>query len=150
LYTWNGERFEFVTDFMGGGEMGYLEVPAVSEPGAVSNNAKKSARYNTPDPDEYIRIRGDQLREKDGRFELRVTNELEEALFVDRLQLLAVAHPVGTEIYPNEGMSDPPKPFELFVTKKAHPPLRAVDDKGNDVLDLISRMDRRWPDSFKL
>ncbi|MEJ7711842.1 MAG: hypothetical protein WKF84_18725 [Pyrinomonadaceae bacterium] len=22
LYTWNGERFEFVTDFMGGGEMG--------------------------------------------------------------------------------------------------------------------------------
>src|SRR5258706_10914982 len=27
LYTWNGERFEFVTDFMGGGEMGYLEEP---------------------------------------------------------------------------------------------------------------------------
>src|SRR5207253_3771917 len=23
LYTWNGQRFEFVTDFMGGGEMGY-------------------------------------------------------------------------------------------------------------------------------
>ena len=22
LYTWNGSRFEFVTDFMGGGEMG--------------------------------------------------------------------------------------------------------------------------------
>ena len=28
LYTWNGERFEFITDFMGGGEMGYLEEPA--------------------------------------------------------------------------------------------------------------------------
>ncbi len=24
LYTWNGSRFEFVTDFMGGGELGYL------------------------------------------------------------------------------------------------------------------------------
>ena len=23
LYTWNGSRFEFVTDFLGGGEMGY-------------------------------------------------------------------------------------------------------------------------------
>ena len=23
LYTWNGERFEFITDFLGGGEMGY-------------------------------------------------------------------------------------------------------------------------------
>ena len=64
LYTWNGERFEFVTDFMGGGEMGYLE-----EPG----------RYNTPDPDEYVRIRDDQLKGGNGRYELRVPGELEEA-----------------------------------------------------------------------
>lgn len=135
LYTWNGERFEFVTDFMGGGEMGYLE-----EPG----------HYNKPDPDEYVRIRADQLKEKDGRFELRVTNELEEAMFVDRLQLLVVTHRSGTEVYPNEGMSDPPKPFKLFFTEGARPPLSAVDDHGHDVFDLISRMDRRWPDDFKL
>lgn len=135
LYTWNGERFEFITDFMGGGEMGYLE-----EPG----------RYNQPDPDEYVRIRSDQLKEKDGRYELRVTNELEESMFVDRLQLIAVAHPAGTEVYPNEGMSDPPKPFRLFVTRDARPPLSAIDDHGQDVLDLISKMDRRWPGDFKL
>jgi Flp pilus assembly protein TadD len=135
LYTWNGERFEFVTDFMGGGEMGYLE-----EPG----------RYNKPDPVEYVRIPGRQLKAKDGRYELRVTNELEEAMFVDRLQLLAVAHPLGTEVYPNAGMSDPPKPFKLLVTSNARPPLSAVDDHGNDVLDLVLRLDRRWPDDFKL
>src|SRR5262249_26098833 len=108
LYAWNGRRFEFVTDFMGGGEMGYLE-----EPG----------RSNTPDPDEYVRITSDQLKEKDGRYDLTVTNELEEALFVDRLQLLGIAHPIGTEVYPNEGMSDPPKRFKLFVTQHARPPL---------------------------
>ncbi|MFN2579269.1 MAG: FG-GAP-like repeat-containing protein [Pyrinomonadaceae bacterium] len=135
LYTWNGERFEFVTDFMGGGEMGYLE-----EPG----------RYNQPDPDEYVRIRSDQLKEKDGRYELRVTNELEESMFVDRLQLIAVAHPENTEVYPNEGMSNQPKPFKLFVTRDAQPPLTATDDHGRDVLDLISKMDRRWPGDFKL
>ena len=132
LYAWNGKQFEFITDFMGGGEMGYLESPG---------------HYNQPDPDEYVRIRSDQLQEKDGRYELRVTNELEEALFVDRLQLLVISHPVGTEIYPNEGMSDPPKPFKLFVTTP-RPPASAIDDQGHDVLDLISRMDRRWPDSF--
>jgi tetratricopeptide (TPR) repeat protein len=135
LYTWNGKGFEFVTDFMGGGEMGYLE-----EPG----------RYNKPDPSEYVRIRGDQLKEKNGRYELRVTNELEEGLFVDRLQLLAIAHPVGTEVYPNEGMSEPPRSFRLFVTQDAQPPLNAVDDKGNDIRDLIARLDRRWPDDFKV
>src|SRR5213076_1610089 len=82
LYAWNGERFEFVTDFMGGGEMGYLE-----EPG----------RHNTPDPDEDVRSRGDQLKERNGRYELRVTNELEEALFADRFQLIAVDHPQSVE-----------------------------------------------------
>ena len=133
LYAWNGERFEFITDFMGAGEMGYLESPG---------------HYNKPDPIEYVRIRNDQLKEHDGRYELRVTNELEEALFVDRMQLLAVAHPASTEVYPSAGMSDPPKPFKLFVTKNAHPPLSAFDDRGKDVLDLISRMDRRWPDAF--
>ena len=99
LYAWNGERFEFITDFMGGGEMGYLE-----EPG----------RHNTPDPDEYVRIRGDQLKERNGRYELRVTNELEEALFADRFQLIAVAHPQDVEVYPNEGMTDPPRAFQAL------------------------------------
>jgi len=135
LYSWNGERFEFVTDFMGGGEMGYLE-----EPG----------RHNTPDPVEYVRLRDDQLREKDGKFEIRVTNELEEALMVDRLQLLAIAHPADSEVYPNEGMSDPPKPFKLFFTRGARPPLSAVDDHGHDVLDQITKLDRRYPNDFRL
>jgi Tfp pilus assembly protein PilF len=135
LYTWNGERFEFITDFMGGGEMGYLE---------------SAGQYNKPDPVEYVRISGDQLKEKDGRYELRVTNELEEALFVDKLQLQVIAHPDGTEVYPNEGMSDPPKTARVFITKGARPPLAAVDDKGHDVLDLISRLDRRWPADFKI
>jgi len=134
LYTWNGERFEFVTDFMGGGEMGYLE-----EPG----------RHNTPDPDEYVRIRGDQLKERRGRYELRVTNELEEALFADRFQLIAVDHPQGLEVYPNEGMTDPPRPFKLYATRGAHSPLTAVDDHGNDVLSRVARMDRQYPDNFR-
>jgi tetratricopeptide (TPR) repeat protein len=133
LYAWNGERFEFITDFMGGGEMGYLE-----EPG----------RHNTPDPTEYVRIRGDQLKERNGRYELRVTNELEEALFADRFQLIAVDHPQGVEAYPNEGMTDPPRPFKLYTTRNAQPPLTAVDDHGNDVLSRITNMDRRYPDDF--
>ncbi|MCU1268587.1 MAG: putative system TPR-repeat lipoprotein [Acidobacteria bacterium] len=133
LYAWNGERFEFITDFMGGGEMGYLE-----EPG----------RHNTPDPTEYVRIRADQLKEHNGRYELRVTNELEEALFADRFQLIAVDHPDAFAVYPNEGMTDPPRPFKLFMTHGARAPLSAVDDHGNDVLSRITSMDRQYPDDF--
>ncbi|HEY0379506.1 MAG TPA: FG-GAP-like repeat-containing protein [Pyrinomonadaceae bacterium] len=135
LYTWNGERFEFITDFMGGGEMGYWEGPG---------------RYNTPDPVEYVRIRGDQLKERDGRFELRVTNELEEVLYVDRLRLIAVAHPASTEIYPNEGMTSPPRPDKLYTTRGARAPLTAVDEHGHDVLARVTKIDRQYPDDFRL
>ena len=135
LYAWNGERFEFITDFMGGGEMGHWESPGV---------------FNHPDPDEYVRIRDDQLRVRDGRYELRITNELEETLYVDRLQLVAVAHPADTDAYPNEGMLEPPRPFRVFTTLGARPPAAATDEHGHDVLDQVSRMDRRYPDDFGL
>jgi Flp pilus assembly protein TadD len=134
LFTWNGERFEFVTDFMGAGEIGYWHGPD---------------KRNTPDPLEYVRITADQLRATGNRFEIRVTNELEEALFLDRLQLLAIAHPDNIEVYPNEGMTEPPKPFRLFAVSDARVP-RAVDENGNDVSDRITRIDRRYADSFAL
>src|SRR6185503_134371 len=81
-------------------------------------------------------------------YELRVTNELEEALFADRFQLIAVDHPQRVDVYPNEGMTDPPRPFKLYATQGAQPPLTAVDDQGTDVLSRITSMDRRYPDNF--
>jgi tetratricopeptide (TPR) repeat protein len=136
LYTWNGERFEFITDFMGGGEMGYLMSPGVR---------------NKPDPDEYVRIPEGKLKPRNGRYELRITNELEEVLYVDRLQLVAVAHPAEVEVYPNEGLLDPPlPPFRLYKTRNPRPPVSATDDKGNNVLDRVTNLDRSYPDDFKL
>jgi hypothetical protein len=79
-----------------------------------------------------------------------VTNELEEALFVDRLQLIAVAHPREVEVYPNEGLNFPPPQFKLFTTRGARLPLAARDDHGNDVLPRITRIDREYPDDFRL
>ncbi len=134
LYTWNGERFEFITDFMGGGEMGYLLAPG---------------QFNTPDPTEYVRIRSDQLKERAGRYELRVTNELEEAIFADQFKLIAIDHPAKTEVYPNEGMTHTPREFKLYATRGARSPLTAFDDHGHDVRDRIVELDRRYPDDFK-
>ena len=137
LYTWNGTRFEFVTDFMGGGETGYWVAPGVR---------------NVPDPDEYVRIRGDQLRVRKGRYELRITNELEEALFVDRLELIPVAHPSGMEVYPNEGLRSPESrhPFKLYAARNGRPPLSATDTHGHDVLSRISTRDRQYVHDFSL
>jgi tetratricopeptide (TPR) repeat protein len=135
LFTWNGSRFEFVTDFLGGGEMGYWEAPG---------------QRNVPDPIEYVRISGEQLQPRDGRLELRITNELEEALFADRLELLAIDHPRGVNVYPNEGLTEPAKPFRLYAVTGERPPARALDEHGHDVTAAIASLDRRYADDFTL
>ena len=135
LYTWDGERFVFVTDFMGGGEMGYLESPGV---------------YNVPDPDEYVRITDRQLKERDGHYELRVTNELEEVLYVDQLRLMAVTHYGDVEVFPDEGMRVHPAPFRLFAVRNRRPLASAIDDQGRDLLPDLSALDRKFAAGFPL
>jgi hypothetical protein len=107
-------------------------------------------QWNTPDPDEYVRIRGDQLKPRNGRYELRVTNELEEALFLDRVQLVAVDHASDVEVFPNEGLRSGRTPFQLIAARGARPPAGARDGHGHDVLPQISRIDRRYPNDFGL
>lgn len=135
LFTWNGDRFEFLTDFLGGGEMGYWLAPGVR---------------NTPDPDEYVRIPGSRLAPKDGRLQLRVSNELEEAVFLDRAGLVSIVHPTGTEVYPNEGLKPSREPLRLFVIRTEQPLADARDEHGHDLRDRLAHIDRRYPDDFTL
>jgi Tfp pilus assembly protein PilF len=135
LFTWNGTRFEFITDFLGGGEMGYWLAPGLR---------------NSPDPEEYVRIDGRALVARNGRYELRVTNELEEAVFLDRADLIAVAHPADVEVHPNEGLRATSDPHRLYAVRDVRLPVAVVDEHGHDVLDRVARVDRRAPDDFAL
>jgi hypothetical protein len=134
LYTWNGERFEFVTDFLGAGEMGYWVAPGVR---------------NEPDPLEYVRIAPAQLRPRDGRYELRVTNELEEVLYLDHVRLLAVDHPEGVEVHPDEGMTHRPKPFRLLAVEDLRTP-GVTDPAGRDATAAASALDREFVGNLPL
>ncbi|MBA2356221.1 MAG: VCBS repeat-containing protein [Acidobacteria bacterium] len=134
LYTWTGDRFEFVTDFLGGGEMGYQVSPGV---------------YSTPDPEEFVRIPGDRLRARDGRYELRITNELEETLFLDHLSLLAVDHPAGVDVFPKEGLVSAPVPaLQLQAVIDRRPAARVVDASGDDATVAAAGLDRLFVDGL--
>ena len=136
LYVWNGSRFEFVTDFMGGGEVGYWIRPGV---------------WNTPDPDEYVRIPPGRLQPRGSRYEIRVTNELEEAVFVDHLQLVAIDHDEDVGVFPNEGLgASGSGRFPPTRVRAARPPIAAADGHGRDVLSRLSLLDRQYVDGFPL
>ena len=127
LYTWNGERFEFVSDFLGGGEMGYWT---------------GAGGWNTPDSDEYVRVTDAQLTARDGRLEIRVTNELEEVLYLDRLRLLSVDHPPDMEVYPREGMrATAAQGLSLAAVRNVRPLLQVVSDHGEDLSHHVARRD---------
>ena len=137
LYSWNGSQYQFVTDFLGGCAIGYMLAPG---------------HYNTPDTDEYIKISQSQLRKKDGLYSLRINNQLEEVLYIDQTELLIIDHPKDIEIYPNERlMPGPPFPKHKIISALgAQPPQSAVNGNGQDVLPLITRVDRKYPDDFRL
>ena len=88
LYTWNGERFEFVTDFMGGGEMGYQHAPGV---------------YSTPDPEEFVRIRGERLRAAQRPLRAARHQRARGDAVPRSPALVAVDHPARCEVLPARG-----------------------------------------------
>ncbi|MFH1574489.1 MAG: FG-GAP-like repeat-containing protein, partial [Acidobacteriota bacterium] len=137
LYTWDGKGFRFVTDFLGGSAIGYLQAPG---------------KYSFPDTDEYVRIEGHELVPKDGRYLVQLANQLEEIIMFDQVQLLVVDHPAEVEVYPNERlMPSPPFPeFKLYTAKEPRLPVSAVGHLGEDVLSLISARDRTYPTDFRL
>ena len=129
LFAWNGSRFEFIADFGGVGGLGYLVAPGV---------------YAKPDPTEYLRI--PRLKPRRGRYVLQCLTPLEEITYFDEARLIAVDHPEGTTVYPNEMMAvsvAPPKP-EIFCFRRPIDPKHAVDHRGVDVTDRVLRVDRRY------
>src|SRR6185369_9267991 len=136
LFAWNGKKYEFISDVIGAAVIGHWISPT---------------EKNTADPDEWLKIEGHQLQEKNGKFSLRFGEPMEEVNFVDQVRLVAIDHPAGTEVYPNERfLSAPPFPAErVMVSSAPRTAAGAWDSSGRDVLDLVSKRDHRYVRDFQ-
>ena len=134
IFTWNGSRFEFITDVLG-----------VAPLGASAGDGS----YFPVDHDEYIQIPGRSLVPVEGRYSIRITEELREVSYLDQVQLIAADHPADLQVFTNDKFKAPPYPeFRLFgVTRRIHP-VRASDHRGRDVLAAVLQSDRRYPSGF--
>lgn len=134
IWTWNGSEIQFITDVLG-----------VAPLGASDGEGS----YFPVDHTEYVQIPGPKLVATDGKYDIRITEELSEVSYLDQVQLYAIDHPFGSEIFNNDKFKGPPYPeFRLFgVTKRIYP-LAAGDDQGRDVLPQIIAQDHKYPDQF--
>jgi cytochrome c-type biogenesis protein CcmH/NrfG len=135
LFVWNGEKYEFISDVIGAAVIGHW----------ISPTAK-----NTADPDEWIKVDGSRLKARDGYFSVRFGESMEEVNFIDQLRLVAVDHPVGTDVFPDERFLDNP-PFASgapVLTSSPHAPAGGWDDHGREVSALLSARDHWYVRDF--
>jgi tetratricopeptide (TPR) repeat protein len=135
LFVWDGHEYKFVVDVIGAGVVGHWFTPA---------------RRNIPNPGEWVKVDGANFAAVNGKLSLRFMEPMEEVNYVDQLRLVAVDHPEGVEVNPDEHFLDNP-PFasgRVVASQGARLPVGAWDGEGRDVLDQVSKRDHRFGSGF--
>jgi tetratricopeptide (TPR) repeat protein len=121
LYAWDGRRFRFVTDILGASPLG---LPL------------NETRYIEADPEEYLALGNPaQFPPKDRNYEVRITEELREVLYLDEAKLVVADHPAGTRVLPTS-MMHPAKPFPAHALRTVRPLARLQRATRSDGLDV--------------
>ncbi len=131
LYAWDGERIAFVTDLLWGAPAGLPLAPGVWMPS---------------DPTELVEVAG--ARPKDGSYDLRVTEELWEAAFIDYVRLWVVDHPEEVEVASSLRIVQGGTPERVLGTRALRPMAAAWDARGREVTDRIRRRDDVYGDGW--
>src|SRR5438876_126704 len=118
LFAWGGEKYQLVADMLGDGVVGHWVGPG---------------QRNIPRPTEYVKIDRNMLHEKDDShfsrnrgevghpvFSFRFMEPLEEVVYLDKVDLLAVDHPADFDVFPNE----------YFASNPPFPEFKVIDDLG--------------------
>src|SRR5581483_5689060 len=137
VFADDGRGMRFVTDFLWRSPLG-LKINAQDTAGVAQT-------------EDWVKIRGDQLAARRGRYDVRITAELWETHFIDFVALAAVDHPIGTEVFVDERFSAAAPPhLQVRPTTVPRPIAGAWDEAGRDVTALVSRRDGRYLDTFPL
>lgn len=141
LYTWDGERFRFVTDVMWRSALG-MPLGLMGQRGSTMFAPPGASR-------EYLRLPGEALVPRDGHYVLQLTEELWETAYLDEVRLLAVDRPDSVEIFVDERFVPPgPVDLRIYALTGIAPPLSATDDHGNDLLAALRNKDDVYVDNL--
>jgi len=135
LFAWNGKQIDFVKDAVPWGSAIGLQIDSVGTPGIAAT-------------EEWYKIGRDQLAPHDGYYDLRITGELWETYYYDYLKLMVVDHPAGTEIFSDERFVVPAVKPAIITVAPPHAIAKAIDDLGQDVTGIVSRLDGKYLDTF--
>jgi hypothetical protein len=128
LFGFDGRHFAFVTDLLGVGGIG-----TPTSPGG----------YDPPRPRENVLLPDGLLAIRNGRYELKITEPMEEAAYVDSVRLVAYDLPPGWSMVLDErkAISAPEATGDPRFYRDELLPVQAVDESGEDVTRAVTAAD---------
>ncbi len=140
LYAWNGKEYNFVKDIMWRSALG---MPL----GIMGEDTKYASPAASVD---YIKIPGEALKEKNGKYSIQITGELWEAIYFDKIQLITIDHPDSVDVFVDERFTPPANPdYHIYQVKKKQFPISATDKTGTDLLSIITEKDDNYISNMK-
>jgi tetratricopeptide (TPR) repeat protein len=135
LFTNDGEEIHFITDILWRSPLG-LRINAQETAGVIQTLDR-------------VRIAPGQIKPVDGVYDIRITAELWETHFFDYVSLVAVDHPVGTEVFIDERFVFPEPDLSTRLMSTPIPVARVTDESGNDYTDAVSEINENYIRPFE-
>jgi hypothetical protein len=129
LFVWTGQKFEFVSDCLGVGGLGY---------------AVGRGEYAPVRPWENLLLPS-SMQPRDGRFQIKIAEPMEELTYLDSAALVAYDLPPGWRMTLDEraAVNGPQPTGEPRFYRDEMLPVRATNDRGEDVTELVAAADQR-------
>ena len=128
LFAYNGRDFEFVSDVLGVGGIGFMVAPG---------------EYAPSRPWENFLLPDGLLAPLDGRYVLKIGEPMQEACYLDAAGLVAYDLPPGWSMVLDErmGILGPDPTGEPRFYRESLLPVRAFTDRGVDVTAILDKAD---------
>lgn len=128
LFAWDGRRYRFVSDLLGVGGVGYLVGPGVYAPSR---------------PWENFLLPAGLAQSRDGRYQLKVAEPMEETAYLDAARLVAYDLPPGWDLVLDErmGINDPQPTGQVRYIREQRLPQRVLGPGRVDLTQTLRAAD---------
>jgi hypothetical protein len=136
LFMWNGTDYVYVADVSNHGWLGYINY--------VTDDPDWPIVYWRNNPWDYIPLDKTQLQQRNGYYDMTLTQRWNEIFYLDTAYLVVVDHPSDVDVYSTmvEQYLDPAYMGKIYtVSKNPSSPISAVNEKGENVLLQILEID---------
>ncbi len=133
IFAWDGEEYRFVSDVLGVGGLGFFSEPGVSAP---------------PRPFEKYLLPDGLLAARDGHYQIKLTEPMEENAYVDAVTMAVYDLPEGWSMVMDERMGTGGEAVtgRPIIYRESIDPVRVTDVLGRVVTPDVLTANLRAPD----